>query len=663
MSSRSAAVAILAIAGMPGFGVDTPANRDRGGQQPPLPPRDSHRRFGRPLAILVAAVLAALAVPVTPSVADEPGSDQTIIVTLDAGEPATAEAAQSAVEATGATVTDARPISERSVAVTVAEVSETKAQSIGDAAAAQSGVTAAQPSRRVRAATNDTYFPDLWNLNTADDSTYGVHAEAAWPTSNGAGVVVGVVDTGVTKHSDLSSATSIVGGNVIAGYDFITDPDNAGDGDGADDYPGDIGGDWHGTQVAGVIAALGHNAKGVVGVAPKASIQPLRVLGRDGGTEEDIIAAISWGAGLKVSGRPINPRPASVLNLSLASDPTDANDPSTYACDAATQTVINAAVAKGVVIVVAAGNDGGDLRYAYPANCQKVVRVTATNQDGTLADYSNYGSAGFPATVAAPGTKILSTGNAAGSEAYVPMTGTSMSAPHVSGILALMRAANRTLTNTHRLALLAGSAKPIAGCAPIKCGAGIPDAHKAVAAAKAAAPDITLGRPAWTGATKVGVRLTASAPVSPAATAPSWRWLRDGVEIWGANSATYTPTDTDLGHALSVRVTGWYDGATSTATSSAVTVSGLRFTSLAKPKVDGTYRVGHTLKVKAGKAKPAATGKRYQWLRDGKAIAKATRSRYRLVRADRHKKVSVMVTIRKPGYVSRSVVSAARKVR
>jgi serine protease len=327
--------------------------------------------------------------------------------------------------------------------------------------------------------------------------------------------------------------------------------------------------------------------------------------------------------------------------------------------------VIDAAVAKGVAIVVAAGNDGVDLRYAYPANCRNVIRVTATNKDGTFAGYSNYGSTGFSATVAAPGTEILSTGfTATGSESYVRMTGTSMSAPHISGTLALMRAANPALTNTHRLNLLTGSAQPLAGgCSAIKCGAGIANAKAAVAAAVTATADLTIGTPTWSETTKVGYKLTARAAASLPKAALSWQWLRDGVAISGATRVTYTPTDVDNGRALSVRVSGRYDGATTTVTSSPVTVTALAFGRLARPKVNGAYKVGHKLKVKAGAVKPAASRKTYRWLRNGKPIAKAKGSSYRLTRADRHKKISARVTVTRPGYLSRSATSSSRRVK
>jgi serine protease len=628
------------------------------------------RLGARGLAIVVAAALAPLSLPAAPSVAEETGSDQTIIVTLDPGLADTEQAAQEAVEATGATVTDSRPISERSVAVTVADVSEAKAEAIGDAAADQTGVTAAQPSRRVHSATDDTHFTKLWNLNDLPGSTYGVHAENAWPTSNGSHVVVGVIDTGMTKHSDLSSATSIVGGNVIAGYDFITDAANAGDGDGADAVPADEGGgsNWHGTHVAGTIAALGNNRKGVIGVAPVASVQPLRVLGRDGGTEADIITAITWGAGLKVPGMAVNPRPAAVLNLSLSSDPDDPDDPSTYACDEATQTAIDAAVSNGTAIVVAAGNGyGDDLRYYYPGNCQNVIRVVATDKDGTLADYSNHGSSAFPATVAAPGTGILSTwyDPATKSESYTSMDGTSMAAPHVSGVIALLKAARPTLSVAQIVDILTSTANPVSNCSTTACGAGIVDATRAVAAVGNSRPvSVAMTRPKISGTAKVRSKLTASVGSwVPTSAKVSWRWLRNGKAITGATSRTYTAVAADKDQLVSVRATVRYFDATKSRTSSAVTVAGLKFTSQAKPKISGSFRVGHRLTVKVGTVKPTATGKRYQWLRNGKPIAKATSSAYRLTRADRHKKISVKVTVRRAGYIDRSATSSAHKVK
>ncbi|MBN9105350.1 MAG: S8 family serine peptidase [Propionibacteriaceae bacterium] len=634
-------------------------------------------RTARLTAAISAAAVVLLSLPATPSAAEAP-EDQTIIVTLDRTSSDTAQSAQDAVEAAGVTVSDARPISDRSVAVTVAHVSEAKAQAVGETVADQHGVTAARPARRAHAAvTDDTWYTDLWNLNAATGSTYGVDAEDAWPKSTGSGVVIGVVDTGMTKHSDLSGASSIVAGNVIKGYDFISDPDNAGDGNGADDDPSDEGdytndedSSWHGTHVAGIIAAL-RNAEGVVGVAPQALIEPLRVLGREGGSEDDIVAAITWGAGLPVPGMPTNPRPASVLNLSLSGGGYSP-DPADYECGTAMQTAINAAVAHGTAIVVPAGNGthGDALRYSFPANCSNVIRVTATGPDGTLADYSNYGTSDYPATLAAPGTGILSTYNSGATvpagEDYDRMSGTSMAVPHVTGTIALLRAARPGLSVAEVVNLMKVTSRPTRdGCPAVRCGAGIVDAAAAVAAVDGPTTvGVSIATPVISGKARVGSPLTASVGAwSPSSETPTWQWLRDGVPIAGQVRASYTPVAADKDKALSVRATLRYFDATTSGTSASVTIAGLPFTSQARPKISGTFKVGRKLTVKVGTVKPAATGKSYQWLRNGTAITKATHSTYRLVKADRRKKISVKVTVSRAGYLSRSATSSSHKVK
>jgi serine protease len=155
----------------------------------------------------------------------------------------------------------------------------------------------------------------------------------AWERGTGAGVVVAVVDTGIVAHEDLDA-------NVVAGYDFL----------GRDADPTD---DWmtcsaHGTEVAGVIAAVGDNALGIAGAAHGASIQPIRALGGcDGGTTSDIADAITWAAGGAVDGVPANATPAQVINLSFATN---------GSCGPTLQAAINSATAAGAVVVAAAGD-------------------------------------------------------------------------------------------------------------------------------------------------------------------------------------------------------------------------------------------------------------------------------------------------------------------
>ena len=196
-------------------------------------------------------------------------------------------------------------------------------------------VTRASPDYRVQPAfvtPDDPLFPDLWGIWNTDSPEGGFSARApqAWPATTGAGVVVAVLDTGITAHPDLDA-------QVLPGYDFVSDVFTANDLNGRDDSPADPGdwitssestnwpfagcrvsdSSWHGTHVAGTIAAIRNNATGVVGVAPGARILPVRVLGKCGGSSADIIAAIEWASGGAVTGVPANQNPADVINMSL----------------------------------------------------------------------------------------------------------------------------------------------------------------------------------------------------------------------------------------------------------------------------------------------------------------------------------------------------------
>ena len=208
--------------------------------------------------------------------------------------------------------------------------------------------------------------------------------------------MVAVIDTGYRPHADLT-------GRFVQGYDFIWDPEVANDGDGRDADARDPGdwitsadaasvtfagcpvenSSWHGTHVAGTIAANTNNGVGVAGVNWQAKILPVRVLGKCGGYTSDIVDGMRWAAGLTVSGVPANANPAKVLNISLGGSGT---------CSMAEQSAVNDINATGAVIVVAAGNSDADAAAFTPSSCDGVIVVGATDKSGTRAYYSNYGS-------------------------------------------------------------------------------------------------------------------------------------------------------------------------------------------------------------------------------------------------------------------------------
>ncbi|MES2901943.1 MAG: S8 family peptidase [Pseudomonadota bacterium] len=325
--------------------------------------------------------------------------------------------------------------------MTIAEVNAVAA----DLAARDSNVEYAEPDRiMVKMLTpNDPRYAEQWHYF---ETTGGLRANTAWDIATGVGVNVAVIDTGYRNHTDLS-------GQFVQGYDFISDAAIAADGGGRDSDaqdPGDStvanqcgagepasGSSWHGTHVAGTIAAKTNNAVGVAGVAFGAKIVPVRVLGKCGGYTSDIADAIVWSSGGAVTGVPANANVAKVINMSLGGG---------GACDATTQTAINGARSRGTTVVVAAGNENQNASNSSPANCTGVVTVAATNRSGGRAYYSNYGA---NVDVAAPGgdtsttsNGILSTLNAGstvpGADNYAFYQGTSMATPHVAGVVALM---------------------------------------------------------------------------------------------------------------------------------------------------------------------------------------------------------------------------------
>ena len=241
---------------------------------------------------------------------------------------------------------------------------------------------------------------------------------------------------------------------------------------------------------------MSDNGIGVAGINQVSKIQPLRVLGKCGGYTSDIADAIRWSAGLPVTGIPNNnPTPDRVVNISLGGS---------GACDSVTQNAINAAVAAGTVVVVAAGNSNADAANFTPANCNNVITVAATGHTGSRAYYSNYGTS---VEIAAPGgdaqlgKTILSTLNAGtqgpGADSYANYQGTSMATPHVVGIVSLMLSVNPSLTPAQVTTMLQSTATPFpAGstCTTSLCGAGIVNAAAAVAAAKGGGGPVKPGR-------------------------------------------------------------------------------------------------------------------------------------------------------------------------
>ncbi|WP_251067421.1 S8 family serine peptidase [Streptomyces sp. ISL-36] len=369
-----------------------------------------------------------------------------------------------------------------------------------DAYRADPQVASVEPDIRAYAMAvtpNDTDYAKQWDLFEA---TGGMNVPPAWDKTTGSGVTVAVIDTGYAAHSDLAA-------NVVAGYDFISTSADARDGNGRDADAKDEGdwnatdgecgtgsrasnSSWHGTHVAGTIGAVTHNTKGIAGIAYNAKIQPVRVLGKCGGSSSDIADAITWASGGSVPGVAANPTPAKVINLSLGG--------ASSTCPSVYQTAINGAVSRGTTVVVAAGNSNANTSGFTPANCSNVITVASTSREGNRSYYSNYGTivdvaapggetrraTDTPGTVTTPENGIYSTLNSGTTtqslENYKPYQGTSMAAPHIAGLAALLKSAKTSLTPAEIESAIKANARPLPGTCTGGCGTGIADTAKTV---------------------------------------------------------------------------------------------------------------------------------------------------------------------------------------
>ena len=361
--------------------------------------------------------------------------------------------------------------------------------------------------RRISALPNDPLLSDnqpiatptvgQWYLRSPTSLfVSAIDAVTAWNLTPGsAAITVAVLDTGIlSAHPDLAGKLQPNGLGGY-GYDFISDIPTANDGDGRDassEDPGDAttlgecsGGEaaenssWHGTQVAGLIGASTNNGIGMASVGRNIMLLPVRVLGRCGGYDSDIIAAMRWAAGVTTdvgSGTPLaNIHPAKVINLSLGA---------TGACPLFYRDVVAEVNAAGVSVVAAAGNENG-LAVDAPANCAGVIAVAGVRHVGTKVGYSNIGpqvsiaapagNCGNSVTCLYPLLTLSNTGTAGPlttPAAYVytggdvnpnaPVKasfGTSFSAPLVSGTVGLMLSLNPALTPVGVKSILQSSAR------------------------------------------------------------------------------------------------------------------------------------------------------------------------------------------------------------
>lgn len=266
----------------------------------------------------------------------------------------------------------------------------------------QADVEYAQPDRlkKIRAVPDDALFGQQWYLQSTQIAS--INALAAWDFIHGSpSVTVAVIDTGIRpSHPDLAN-------KILPGFDFVSGLSEAADGDGWDSDPSDPGdglttqdlataglagcgggadgsqpvnSSWHGTKVSGIAAAQGNNAAGISGVGWDLKILPVRALGKCGGLDSDIIAAMRWAAGIEVKGAPLNPNPAKILNLSLGGQ---------NSCSRAFADSVADVIAAGTLVVAAAGNNTGPVEE--PGNCPGVLAVAGVRHEGNKVGYSSYG--------------------------------------------------------------------------------------------------------------------------------------------------------------------------------------------------------------------------------------------------------------------------------
>lgn len=320
--------------------------------------------------------------------------------------------------------------------------------------------------KRLQTTPNDPGYALQWHLQTPDAGRVSaINMPPVWALTTGSSAVtVAVLDTGILPHPDLA-------GRTWPGYDFVSEVEFAGDGDGRDADPTDPGdwvtptgnpapvqqlvdagfcdvapSSWHGTFIAGQLAAMSNNSLGIAGINWANKVLPVRVSGKCGAFLSDVLDGMRWASGLPVAGVPANPHPAKVINLSFGGDvPCSSN--------ALYQSAIDHVTARGALVVVAGGNSSSQLMR--PADCQRVLSVGAVQQDGIKTFYSSYGpQLGLmaPGGSSREGVLLYSTANSGKTEAvtaedhYDLFQGTSFSAPLAAGVATMMLSLNPTLS-------------------------------------------------------------------------------------------------------------------------------------------------------------------------------------------------------------------------
>lgn len=509
-----------------------------------------------------------------------------------------------------------------------------------------------------------------WYLRAPNSTLVSaIDAEAAWSLTTGsASVVVADLDTGVRfDHPDLAN-------KLFAGYNFVstsgTSPSVGWSADASD--PGDwtTAGEcstgsvaepssWHGTQTSSILGAQTNNAIGMASIGYDTMVLPVRVLGKCGGYDSDIVAGMLWAGG--VSSNPVvNPHPARVINLSLGS--TESCDPLPNSSGLFYTDAISKLNAAGVVVVAAAGNEEG-LAVDLPANCSGVIAVAGVRHTGTKVGYSNVGP---EVAIAAPAGNCV---NATGPCVYPIITatntgmttpalstyttgtnyavGTSFSTPMVAATAALMLAANPTLTPANVKSLLQSSARAFPTvsadptvtqchapngavqdeclCTTTTCGAGLLDTAAAVAlAAQTTLPPVAIIVPSTTAATAGNTVKLDGGPSSRAVVSYQWTIVSGGAiaSFSASTSAAATTLLTTTPGSVTVRLT--VTDATGATASTDTTIAVLARPTAVIAVSPSAPLVGATVTLD-GSASVASTGRTitgYQWaITSGSTIA------------------------------------------
>ena len=508
-------------------------------------------------------------------------------------------------------LTVAEQVSDQATLVELSEpVDLATAERMASDLAADPGVEWAEPdqffftsadglAQPVALPSDSQYASEQWNLWDAYGISVGDGATTmtnAWAGARGDGVNVAVIDTGITAHPDLDA-------QLVNGYDFVSNPEQlaasrqanappvAFDGDyidetsfgalGRDANPADPGdwrgvtpvrdSSWHGTQMAGIIAAQA-NTEGITGIAPNAKVQPIRALSWRGGLLSDIASSITWASGGRVDGAPENATPSKVINMSFAVE---------TMCPTALQQAIDDAVSRGSILVAAAGNANDDASKFAPGNCNGVITVGASNRSGLRADYSNYGATiDLSAPGGDAGNPIVSSSNTGAQSPRSPSTaqifGTSTAAAHVSAAAAILASRQSTITPQAAFGALTGKAFTKEFANPtcdtsnpdIACGSGILSLAQVAAAGDSGSIDYYMD---FNGTNQRAMGATGYYPIDVGSgkdfTFSAWVYDADAVNAWqyiaaqgasAGNNFWIGTNNDDYHNHQEIHVSGWY---------------------------------------------------------------------------------------------------------